>query len=178
MGSNLSFNNSPYYCVILGFDHDGVTNTIDFGIGQNPEGIEIAFTSLHRTGKTDGTKIFNINHWGGYSYGGWSACDLRYDILGSTDIPPLNYGTTKTVESIGYDATINCPITPVKNTLMAALPIDLRNVLKPITIYTDNGGDRSNIENNVTATIDYLPLLSEFEILGKRTAANIYEQNK
>lgn len=178
VGSNLSFNNSPYYCIILGFNHDGTTNTIDFGIGQNPEGIEIAFTSSYGSSKTDGTKIFNINHKGNYNYGGWAACDLRYDILGSTNIPPLNYGTTKTAECIGYNATMDCPISPVKNTLMAALPVDLRNILKPITIYTDNKGNKSNIEANITATIDYLPLLSEFEILGKRNIANIYEQNK
>lgn len=178
VGDNLSFSNSPYYCVILGFDHGGTTNTIDFGIGQNPEGIEIAFTSSYGTYKTDGTKIFNINHWGNYNYGGWAACDLRYDILGSTNVPPLNYGAVKTAESVGYDATTDCLINPVENTLMAALPVDLRNILKPITIYTDNKGNISNIEANITATIDYLPLLSEFEILGKRTLANIYEQNK
>lgn len=178
VGSDLSFIRSPYYCVILGFDHDGTTNTIDFGIEQNPEGIEIAFTSSYNTYKTDGTKIFNMNHWGNYNYGGWAACDLRYDILGSTNVPPSNYGTVRTPESIGYNATTDCPITPVKNTLMAALPIDLRNILKPITIYTDNKGNVSNIESNVTATIDYLPLLSEFEVLGKRSIANIYEQNK
>lgn len=179
VGSGLSFySNDPYYCVILGFDHDGATNTIDFGIGQDPDGIEIAFTSSYNTYKVDGTKIFNMNHWGNYNYGGWAACDLRYDILGSTNVPPSNYGAIKTTESVGYNATTDCPITPVENTLMAALPIDLRNVLKPITIYTDNKGNVSNIESNVTATVDYLPLLSEFEVLGKRSIANTYEQNK
>ena len=62
---------------------------------------------------------------------------------------------------------------------MAALPADLRAVLKPITKYTDNvAGGSGNVEANVTATIDYLPLLAEYEIFGSKTYANDYEKNK
>ena len=62
---------------------------------------------------------------------------------------------------------------------MAALPADLRAVLKPITKYTDNvAGGSGSVEANVTATIDYLPLLAEYEIFGSRTNANEYEKNK
>jgi hypothetical protein len=48
-----------------------------------------------------------------------------------------------------------------------------------MTIYTDNvGGGNGNIESNVTASIDYLPLLAEFEIFGRRIQSNTYETNK
>jgi hypothetical protein len=60
---------------------------------------------------------------------------------------------------------------------MSCLPSDLRAVMKPMTKYTDNVGNKSNVSGNVTASIDYLPLLSEFEIFGKRSYANEYEKN-
>ena len=41
---------------------------------------------------TDGTKYFSINHWSYNNYGGWAACDARYDVLGSTNVAPSNYG--------------------------------------------------------------------------------------
>ena len=47
------------------------------------------------------------------------------------------------------------------------LPSDLRAVLKPITKYTDNvGGGSGSVQSNVTATTDYLPLLSMKEVFG------------
>ena len=60
---------------------------------------------------------------------------------------------------------------------MAALPSDLRAVMKPITKYTDNVAGGTNTSANVKATIDYLPLLAEFEVHGARTYANSYERN-
>lgn len=60
---------------------------------------------------------------------------------------------------------------------MAALPSDLRAVMKPITKYTDNAAGGTNASANVKATIDYLPLLAEFEVHGARTYANSYERN-
>ena len=60
---------------------------------------------------------------------------------------------------------------------MAALPADLRAVMKPMTKYTNNTGGSGDTESKVTVTTDYLPLLAEFEIFGARTNANSYEQN-
>ncbi len=126
---------------------------------------------------TNGTKYFNMNHWGNYNYGGWKASDLRYDVLGSTNEAPSGYGAAKTTSVVGYDAPEDTATNPMENTLMAALPSDLRAVMKPITKYTDNTGNSSNVSANVTTSVDYLPLLSEFEIFGARTYANQYEQN-
>lgn len=89
---------------------------------------------------------------------------MRYSILGSTNVQNGN-------------ATTNCPINPVENSFMAALPADLRAVLKPMIIYSDNTGNGKDTASYVTTTIDYLPLLSEFEIYGTRKYANSAEQN-
>ena len=49
--------------------------------------------------------------------------------------------------------------------------------MKPITKYTDGVGNNTDVEANIVATKDYLPLLAEFEIFGTRSYANTYEQN-
>lgn len=73
----------------------------------------------------------------------------------------------------------SCPMrTWLNNTLINGLPSDLTSVITPCTKYTDNTGNSSNVEANVTATSDKLWLLSEFEVFGTRTYANQYEQNK
>ena len=167
-----------YYVYILGFDHDGATNTIDFGGFKTEDGTDLCLTDdVYNNGYTDGTLYFNMNHWGYYNYGGWKGCDLRYDVLGSTDVEPSGYGATVTTDRVGYDASENCATTPVANTLMAALPEELRAYMKPMTIYTDNVGAATNTAECVTASVDYLPLLSEFEVWGMWGCANQYEQN-
>lgn len=166
------------YVYIIGFSHNG-SEGITFGTFKTADGVDVGLVdSNYSSTSTDGSKWFNMNHWGNYNYGGWSASDIRYDILGSTDVAPSNYGAARTTTDVGYDATATCATNPVEGTLMAALPTELRSVMKPMTIYTDNTGNSSNVETNVTATVDYLPLLAEYEIFGARTYANQYEQNK
>lgn len=77
----------------------------------------------------------------------------------------------------GNDATSTCATSPVANTLMAALPSALRAVMKPMTIYTDNTAGGSDTASYVTKSVDYLPLLAEFEIFGSRSYANSAEKN-
>lgn len=169
------------YVYILGFDHNSeIEGTgITFGTFKTADGVDVALVdSKHGISDSSGTKYFNMNHWGNYNYSGWAGCDMRYDILGSTDKAPSGYGSAKTTSVVGYDPSSTCATTPVAGTLMAALPADLRAVMKPMTKYTDGKGNSSNTEANVVATIDYLPLLAEFEIFGARSYANQYEQNK
>lgn len=177
----LELNNTPLFVYIIGFDHNkditGDTG-ITFGTFKNADGKDVALKDSRNGTGLDGTKYFNMNHWGKYNYGGWAASDLRYDILGSTNVAPSNYGTRKTTSSVGYDATATCATNPVANTLMAALPTDLRAVMKPMTIYTDNKGGGSNVEENVTPSVDYLPLLADFEVFGIRKWSNEFEKNK
>ena len=174
----LELSNYETYVYIIGFDHCGVTNIITFGTFKNAlsDSTDICLVNDYSAYKTDGAKIFNMNHWGNYNHGGWKGCDLRYDILGSTNVAPSGYGSAVTTSRVGYDATSTCATNPVANTLMAALPFELRTVMKPMTVYTDNVGNSSTTASNVTASIDYLPLLAEFEIFDDIVSSNQYEQ--
>ena len=171
------------YVYILGFDHNisnGESRGITFGgFKTDVKGTDVALCDSHYgSNSSDGSKWLNMSHWGNYNYGGWKGSDMRYDILGSTNVQPSGYGLEPTTSKVGYDATSTCATTPVANTLMSCLPSDLRSVMKPMTKYTDNKGNSSNVEANVTTSIDYLPLLSEYEVQGTRTYANQYEQSK
>ena len=177
-----------YSVFIIGFDHyssvegEGITFQ-GFKTALN-NGTDIALCDSYYGSyqSYDGTAYFQMNHWGTSSnyntnYGGWAACDMRYDILGSTDQAPSGYGAQKATGATGTDPSATCATSPKANTLMAALPAALRAVMKPITKYTDAVGNSSDVEANVKASIDYLPLLAEFEIFGTRSYANQYEQN-
>ena len=61
---------------------------------------------------------------------------------------------------------------------MAALPKDVRKVMKTVTKYTDNKGNANNNNSSaVTTSVDYIFLLSEFEVYAAKTYANDYEKN-
>lgn len=157
------------YVYILGFNHNSTIegNGITFGTFKTANGKDVCLIdSAYGSSSTSSTKQFNMNHGEASNEGGWKSCDLRYDILGSTNTRSDHAGTTTATS-------------PVSNTLMAALPGDLRAVMRPITKYTDNvaGEDATSKQSNVTATIDYLPLMSEFELNGVRQYANYNEQN-
>lgn len=171
------------YVYILGFNHNSAVegNGIHFGgfkTNSGEVGIDVALVSYATSTRSDdGTKCFNLNHWGNSIYGGWAACDLRYDILGSTDVAPNNYGSKRTSASVGYDATDTCATNPVDGTLMSCLPEELRAVMKPITKWSSNVGTDNKQESCIVPSVDYLPLLAEFEVLGQIKYANVYEQN-
>ena len=177
----VQFNNYETYVYIIGIDHNKeIEGTgITFGCFKDKDGKDIALIdNNYNIYSTNGTKYFNMNHWGNYNYGGWAGCDLRYDILGSTDTAPSGYGSAATISRVGYNASATCATNPVTNTLMAALPSDLRSVMKPMTIYTNNtGGSGGDDASYITKTTDHLPLLAEYEIFGTRKYANSFEQN-
>lgn len=161
--------NGTYYVYILGFDHNSSREGtgITFGTFKTAlsGGTDICLVDSHYNDySTGGQKWFNMNHSSNTNSGGWKGCDLRYDVLGSTNSNNNDAGTTTATS-------------PVSGTLMAALPSDLRAVMKPMTIYTDNTGGGSNTASYVTVSVDYLPLLAEFEIFGTRSYANSAEQN-
>ena len=161
--------NGTYYVYILGFDHNSSREGtgITFGTFKTAlsGGTDICLVDSHYNDySTGGQKWFNMNHSSNTNSGGWKGCDLRYDVLGSTNSNNNDAGTTTATS-------------PVSGTLMAALPSDLRAVMKPMNIYTDNTGGGNNTASYVTKTVDYLPLLAEFEIFGTRSYANSAEQN-
>ena len=161
--------NGTYYAYIIGFNHNSSKegNGITFGTFKTAlsGGTDICLIDgKYNNASTNGTKYFNMNHRADNNIGGWKGCNLRYDVLGSTNTD-------------AGDATATTATNPVANTLMAALPSDLRAVMKPMTIYTDNTGGGSDNASYVTKTTDYLPLLAEYEIFGTRSYANSSEQN-
>lgn len=178
--------NGDYGVYILGFDHneDFEGKGIHFGTFKPSVGSTISLcltedtTSVYYKDFSDGEMHFNMNHWGDVSYGGWAGCDLRYDVLGSTNVAPSGYGAKAKYDRVGYDPTATCAIIPIEKTLMAALPADLRAVMKPMIKYTDNVGDGDHGAENITATIDYLPLPSAFEVTGSSDHSNTNEQHQ
>lgn len=183
----LELSNVTLCVFILDFNHpiDKITadNNIIWGGFKTADGIDVALCdSGYGSNYSGGFKYYNLNHRGDTStpyntnYGGWKGCDLRYDILGGTSTKPSGYSSTPTTSRVGYDATEATISTPVSNTLMAALPEDLRSVLRLWTRYIDSKGGGANTSDNVTATLDAITLLAEFEITGVRKYANTYEQ--
>lgn len=148
--------NSTVRAFILGFNHNSGkegSNRIHFQIGKTTSGTDIAFcdSNYPNTGSSQGFRM-NLSNT---NSGGWNGSYGRNTLLG-------NSGT---------------PTSPPANSFMAALPADLRAVMKPVTKYTDNTGNSINTSGAVTATTDYLFFLAEFEVQGARSYANQYEQN-
>ena len=148
--------NSTVRAFILGFNHNSGkegSNRIHFQIGKTTSGTDIAFcdSNYPNAGSSQGFRM-NLSNT---NSGGWNGSYGRNTLLG-------NSGT---------------PTSPPANSFMAAMPADLRSVMKPVTKYTDNTGGGSNSSGAVTATTDYLFFLAEFEVQGIRSYANQYEQN-
>ena len=166
----VQYDNLTVWAYILGFNHNADRegeHLIHFGGFKTTQtnGVDICLDDSHyNSTSTSGAKWFSMNHSSNTNSGGWKSCDMRYDILGSTD---TNNG----------EPTTACATDPVSGTLMAAFPAALRAVMRPATKYTDNTGGGSSSSSDVTATQDYMPLLAEFEVQGARTYANTYEQN-
>ena len=171
------------WVTVLGIDHNREFENagITFGCFKDTSKKDICFidgkysNGNYESRLDDGTKTFNMNHWGNANYGGWAGSDMRYDILGSTDVAPSGYGSIVDSSRVGYDATSTCATNPVANTLMSCLPSDLRAVMKPIIKYTDNTGGGA-WQTPVTATTDYLPLISEFETFGSASYSSSSKQ--
>ena len=152
-----TFGNITVNAFIIGIDHNSNiegTNRIHFQIGKTTNGIDIALcdrlydNTVEYTGFCMNLSDTNVGGWNG-SYG-------RKTLLG-------NSGT---------------PILPPANSFMAALPSDLRVVMKDVTKYTDNTGGGSTAASNVTATTDYFFLLSEYEVFGSVVYGNSNESNE
>lgn len=177
--------NTTLYAYILGFDHNlsnGESAGITFGTFKTAatDGVDVCLVDANYNTIKSGTKTFNMQHWGYYNYGGWKGCDMRYDILGSTNVAPSGYGAGAVSGRVGYDPeNYDIVNAPVANTLLAAFPQELRSIMKPNTKYTDNvAGGSGHVESNVTASTDYLWLLGAFEIFETTTSPNSYEAAK
>lgn len=153
---NFTFSNLSIAVFILGFNHNSSregSNRIHFQIGKISNKL-VGLCDSQYGSYPSGSGYFNMNT-SRTNTGGWNSSNMRKNILGNT-------GT---------------PSSPPANTLLAALPADLRAVMKSVTKYSDNTGGGSNTASYVTATTDWLFLLAEFEYHGSRSYANSAEQN-
>ena len=139
---------------ILGFNHNASRegqHLIHFAIGKI-SGKQVALCDSQYNDYTSST-CFHMNS-SDDNGGGWNQSYMRKTILGNS----------------------GSPSSPPANSLLAALPADLRAVMQSVSKYTDNTGN-SNSSGAVTVTVDFLFLLAEFELYGSRTYANQYERN-
>ena len=160
----LALDNYQCKVYIIGFDHNAEKEGqgISFGMLEGIDSKQLCLVDQYYGTSTSELMAFSMNT-GQTNRGGWKSTKIRSITLGSTDV------------GVG-DATPDTIANPGANTLMAALPADLRKVLKPITKYTDNVGDRATESSAITSSIDYLPLMSEFEVFGVQSNANQNEQ--
>lgn len=159
----LALDNYQCKVYILGFDHNAEKEGqgISFGMIEGADGKQLCLVDQYYDTSTSKVMAFSMNTTQ-TNAGGWKASKMRKTILGSTDVE-------------NGDATPDTITNPAANTLMAALPADLRAVLKPITKYTNNVGSAGDA-SAIFATIDYLPLMAELEVFGVQTEANPNEQ--
>ena len=148
-------------CVfILDFNHamNGVAeNNIIFG------GFKTAVTS----GKDVALYSFKMNS-SNTNANGWKGCDLRFSALGN--------GSSKNTDATQANIT-----SPKANTMMSAIPADMRAVVRLWDRWIDNTGGSTNLGSNgnsadkVTQVTDCCSLLAECEIFASRSYANTGE---
>ena len=150
-----NFSNLTVNAFIIGFNHNSTReggNRIHFLIGKiSGKDVALCDSKYGNTGTDAGFRMNQSNT----NSGGWNGSYMRKTVLGNS----------------------GSPTSPPANSLLAALPADLRSNMKSTTKYTDNTGGGSNTASYVTATTDYLFLLAEFEVFGSRSYANSAEQN-
>ena len=151
--------NRTVYATILGFNHNSSregTHRIHFMLGQDAADGDnlIAFCddNYNKNYNNGGRFVMNTTNT---NSGGWNGSRMRKTILGND----------------------NTPSSPGSGNFLAALPSDLRAVMKSVTKYSDNTGGGSDTASYVTATTDYLFLLAEKEIWNSASYANSAEQN-
>ena len=140
---------------ILGFNHNAIRegqHLIHFAIGKI-SGKQVALCDNYYNSNSNYT-CFHMNN-SDDNGGGWNQSYMRKTILGNS----------------------GSPSSPPADSLLAALPADLRAVMQSVNKYTDNTGHSSNSSGAVTVTEDFLFLLAEFELYGSRKYANPYERN-
>ena len=140
---------------IIGFNHNSGkegSNRIHFLLGKiSSKFVGLVDSNYNSTTSTSGAFTMNTSNT---NSGGWGSSQMRSKVLGSA----------------------SSPTSPTANTLLAALPSDLRAVMKSCTKYTDNKGG-GNTASNVSSTTDYLFLLSEYEVFATHQYCNDAEPN-
>lgn len=142
-----------YYAFIIGFNHNSSvegSGRIHFQFGKTAlsGGTDICFTDSYYNSTGGGFRMNTSNT----NSGGWASSNMRTAICGTS-------------------------LSSYSGTFIAVLPAALRAVLKSVTKYTDNTGN-STSASAVTATTDYIFLLSEYEVFGSISRGNSNEASK
>ena len=153
----LTLSNYTKYAFIIGFNHN-----------QNLEGANRIHFQLAKTALTGGTDV--------------CLCDNSY----SSAVSPaggfcMNFNSTNTggwKDSVMRKIICGAEQGGTTISILNAISDDLKSALKSVTKYTDNTGGGSTAASAVTATTDYFFLLSEYEVFGSISYANINEKNK
>ena len=144
----LTLSNYTTYCYIIGINHNAEL-----------EGYNLIHFQLAKTALSGGTDI--------------ALCDSKYGATEGSDAG-FRMNTSATNEG-GWNASYMrktiCPA--FKN----ALPIELKNVIASVVKHTNNTGN-SQTADAVTATIDEIFLLAEYEASGVIRAGNNNEASK
>ena len=154
---NLSLSNYTTYAFIIGFNHNASVegaNRIHFQLSKTAlsGGKDVALCDMLYNSMVSKTGYFSMNRSQTNS-GGWTSSQMRTNICGTS-------------------------LSSYSGTIIAVIPAALRAVLKSVTKYTDNKGNKSTAASAVTATTDYFFLLSEFEVFGRTYYGNTNEKNK
>lgn len=143
---NFTFSNLTINPFILGFNHNSVkegTKRIHWLIGKISGKMVALCDGMYNSSPSSGGYFQMATS--GTNVSGWRDSYMRKTLLGNG----------------------NAPTSPLANSLMAALPSDLRAVMKAVTKYTDNEiNTTGHTAEDVTSTSDYLFLLSSYEVQG------------
>ena len=154
---HLTLSNYTAYAFIIGFNHNASVegaNRIHFQLAKTAlsGGTDVALCDSNYNSKVSTTGYFSMNS-SGTNTGGWGSSQMRTNICGTS-------------------------LSNYSGTIIAVIPAALRAVLKSVTKYTDNTGEGSTAESNITATTDYFFLLSEYEVFGSISYGNSNESSK
>ena len=154
---NLALSNVTTYAFIIGFNHNASvegSNRIHFQLAKTAlsGGTDVALCDSKYDSRVSETNYFSMNSYN-TNVGGWSSSQMRTNICGTS-------------------------LSSYSGTIIAVIPSALRAVLKSVTKYTDNTGNRSTAASAVTATTDYFFLLSEYEVFGTILYGNANETGK
>lgn len=153
---SLSLSNFSTYAFIIGFNHN-----------SSREGSGRIHFQLAKTALSGGTDI--------------CFTDSSYSISGSSAAFRMNTSNTNSggwADSYMRNSICGTSKTSTSGRFMGAIPSALRNALKSVTKYTDNTGNASTSSSAVTATTDYIFLLSEYEVFGSCSIANTNEASR
>ena len=147
LSDGLTLSNYQTWVYIIGFDHN-----------SSVEGTGIAFQGF-KTAQTSGADV--------------ALCDSGYD-SGKPSGQWFQINNSNTTSGGWKSCNMRNITLPL---VKSVLPSELTSVIKTMPIYTDNTGSYSSVASYVTATMDDLYLLAEWEIFGARANANTAEQN-